>query len=108
MATLWREARSGGSGLDPRHSCCAGGIGQDRAGYHVGGRKGAERRQGESSPEWNGCLQRGSACFYGPLGGAFLKPRPLGVDSYLTVLASTPVNASDVNCTPWSLLKISG
>jgi hypothetical protein len=28
------------------------------------------------------CLQRGSACFYGPLGGAFLKPRPLGVDSY--------------------------
>jgi len=22
--------------------------------------------------------------------------------------ARTPVNASDVNCTPWSLLKISG
>jgi hypothetical protein len=28
-----------------------GGIGQDRVGYRVGGRKGAESGQGESSPE---------------------------------------------------------
>jgi hypothetical protein len=81
-----------GVGLDPRHSCGAGGLAGTGQVTVSGAGRGRSAVKANRVRNGTGVSNGAPPVFTAPSGGAFLKPRPLGVDSYQFLPPARPRN----------------